>query len=809
MPEQLSIFTAAQISAALGVKRQSVQARLAVCAPSGTVIVRGVAVDAWTVNSLPGAMRADLDAVAHRGTWRNAEAMLLNPAKPWEPSIPLAQVAAHCLERAAKLQRALLPALTTHANDPAMSAAEFERLGVGDYAREFGHAISARHWRNLHRRTIERDGGREDWARLELYLDENPARKPEARPMPAVATAAKFEDLRQVIAAFNNPASPSEENQAYLWLRSFEAYEDCLAKGDTARHAKRGLLDFLFKFAPFLAASANALRVAFEYKYAKWLACDRDAKALRDARKDRPAAAKPELLKEDRDKIIGHAVINCGGRLSQAWRELTRDGQLSENVLGRYTATPASKSYVPHSVRSAVKSEVAMLEDIHHGPKQTKLLGASIRRDWSGVHAGDWWQADDITLPVYFWVLDAREKCGYRLTRGQCLLFIDLRTTRILHFVLIPEKQYNARAIRSCITKLCDTYGLPRHGFYFERGIWQSSRLLKGDSQAGSADWSETELGLRELGLKFTHAQQAKSKPVERVIGAIQNLMEGELGYCGRNEMVEKFEALQRAKLDVVTGNVAPWEKFLSFEQWTERLVEICEVYNADKQDGEMTGGLSPNEAFEQFQDRSNPQTRLDARCRFLLSDHKSPVTVSKNGIRLQFGNQVFIYRNEDTGRLIGQKVLAWFNPETPEILTVTDMNRRSPFTVERAIDVPAMDATASEMAAAQASVNAHNAYAKERYRTLRPLFAPQFRRNLVSPEIASLGREMTRQQKAASESRQANQSLAARVRRKAQQLGMPLNLVSERPEISDEGMDMMQEGERLHKLSQTQTPHD
>ncbi len=119
------------------------------------------------------------------------------------------------------------------------------------------------------------------------------------------------------------------------------------------------------------------------------------------------------------------------------------------------------------------------------------------------------------------------------------------------------------------------------------------------------------------------------------------------------------------------------------------------------------------------------------------------------------------------------------------------------------------MDATPEQMAAAQASVNAHNAYAKERYRTLRPLFAPQFRRNLVDPATASLGREMTRQQAAAAESRLANQSLAAKVRRKAQQLGMPLNLVAERPEISDEGMDMMQEGLRLHKLSQTQTPHE
>ncbi len=41
------------------------------------------------------------------------------------------------------------------------------------------------------------------------------------------------------------------------------------------------------------------------------------------------------------------------------------------------------------------------------------------------------------------------------------------------------------------------------------------------------------------------------------------------------------------------------------------------------------------------------------------------------------------------------QTVLAWFNPEVPENLTVTDMNRENAFSVDRSPRVPAMDAPA------------------------------------------------------------------------------------------------------------------
>ena len=61
--------------------------------------------------------------------------------------------------------------------------------------------------------------------------------------------------------------------------------------------------------------------------------------------------------------------------------------------------------------------------------------------------------------------------------RGQFLPMIDVRSLRVLGFGLRPEKSYNAAMIRTLITWVCDEHGLPRKGFYFERGIFGPARV--------------------------------------------------------------------------------------------------------------------------------------------------------------------------------------------------------------------------------------------------------------------------------------------------------------------------------------------
>jgi hypothetical protein len=396
----------------------------------------------------------------------------------------------------------------------------------------------------------------------------------------------------------------------------------------------------------------------------------------------------------------------------------------------------------------------------------------------------DWLCADDATLEVYFYVPDG--KGWFTLTRGQLLLMIDVRSTRILGYALLPEKSYNARAIRTLITKTCDEHGLPRKGFYFESGIWKSSRLLKGNKNDTPFSWSEAELGLRALGLKFMHSRLPRSKPVERVLGALQDLMDGEPGFVGGNEMKEKFERVQRHKLDVDARKEHPSEHFYDLDRWTAKLDELCERYNADRQDGKMTGGFSPNDAFDKFTRADDPPIKLPAGCRYLLSHHKRPVKVTSNGITLRFGKQVFNYRDEQTGKLRGQTVLAWFNPETPEVLSVTDLNRENPICIERTEEVPAMDAPAELLAQEMGKINAHLSYARTRYRILKARFSVPFRRTIADTNTVLLGVEMSQQQNRTLAARDEQQKLQTKARKVLSGIGMTTNGRPLRPDQVD-----------------------
>ena len=800
-------YTAAQIAAALGKSKRAVLAALQSVPVTSQVIVSGNPASAWALAVLPTAMREALRARVKAGGYRDESHLLTTPAKAaWPPSgFPkLSEIAQSGLDKAIKLQRALARVLALQ-TDLARPSAELEQIGLEDYRREFGFTITARALRALVKRTLERDGGAENLSRLELYLDERPARKAPLPSAPRPGDEVEFRELRDVLATFKQAATPTAGELRYLWLRAFELYEDRVAGGKPAKRTQRALVRFLFAVLPSLACHEAALRKTFKRKLARWQAGERKPEALADRRADNSGFHRaPELAAEDRDALIAHAVLNCDGRVSQAWRELNRRNALSEDLSGHYQSNPASKSYCPEHIREAVKYEVGMMADIHHGPRQDKLNGAHILRDWSSVAPLDWICGDDATLEVYFYTEDGRG--GFTLMRGQFLVFICARTLRVLGFALLPERNYNARVIKTAIVKICDEHGLPREGFYFERGIWKNSRILKGDPNADPISWPEAELGLISLGLKFRHSNLPRSKPVERVIGALQDLMEGEPGYVGPDEMHEKFERTQRAKLRVERGEIHPSEHFRNLDEWVARLEEICAQYNATEQDGKMTGGLSPDAAFEKFSPRNDPPVKLPAGCRYLLAHHKRPVRVTSNGITLRFGKQVYNYRNEQTGRLRGQEVLAWFNPELPEILSVTDMNRENPFCVERTQEVPAMDAPAELLEQEFKRIGDHMSYARVRYRTLKSKFATPFRRAIVDAETAELGKAITAGQARITEQRDQEQKQQTRLNKLATALGTRVSVRPRRLEKVEDGLEWEAQ---LRRELQQETPHE
>ena len=638
---------------------------------------------------------------------------------------------------------------------------------VPKFREEFGYSIHERHWRRIFQRTIARDAGHHQWERLDLYLDEPRPRKSEQSVRIDVKPAEAV--LLGYSSKISDVGDPTPKEKALFWQVSFEQMHQLVEAGVTECRARKAVRQILWKCGVKMAKNEVSLAQLWRTYEAKWREAQGALTVLVDKRSSNSGNYRsPELPQRDIDQVIARAVRR-GGRISQAWREVLAEGRLSKQITAYYDGLqPASKSYVPRRIREAARHDVRLLKDMHHGSRRARLNEAYVSRSWDDVAAGDWFQADDVTFNAYYYA--PNEKGGTTLMRGQVLLMIDLRSTRILGFAMLDRRNYNAQAIRTLITRVCESFGLPRRGFYFERGIWEKSRLLVGDRNAEAMSWTESEAGLRELGLIFKHAVLPRAKPIERVIGEIQNLLDGTPGDAGRREATAGFERLQKKKRLVEAGKLPASDFFLSHSQMEGAIAEACKTYNEARNDGKMTGGLTSEKAWEHYQ--STPLVRLPQEARYLLAHHKRPLTVGRNGISLRFGKESFVYRNAETGRLRGQRVLAWFNPDMPELLAVTDMDRENCFTVERAQEVPAMDATPEALEEELSRVDAHNAYARHRYRILSSKIDVPFRVTFVDRPTVELGQEIEGQAQQAKRAQSDRRTRTKKIRSDLTKLG-------------------------------------
>ena len=192
------------------------------------------------------------------------------------PTWRLSDLSETAIQRASQLREVMLPTLT-HIG----TATAREEAAVAHYRRVFGHSISRRHWRRLFRRTINRDGGAENWARLEIYLDENPARRPEFRKRP-LCTPVSLQPLQELIASFENPAAPTQLEKDYLWIYSFEHFEREVERSGKPKAVKHSLIKFLWGNASFLGRSVKGVGLQFNRKRERWIAGSRIPAAIAD-----------------------------------------------------------------------------------------------------------------------------------------------------------------------------------------------------------------------------------------------------------------------------------------------------------------------------------------------------------------------------------------------------------------------------------------------------------------------------------------------------------------------------------------------
>ena len=773
-------YTVAEIASALGMKRQAVQWHLRSIQACETRLLNGIECGAWRWSAFPQQLRSRLEAAAAQRGCRNGETLLTTPPAAWPPKDypALHLVADSEIDRAGKLRQALMPSLVAqHVCE--IPAAEFEARGVAEFARVFGRTITARHWRSLFKRTLERDAGAENFGRVELYLPDRPAVK--ARMIES-SIVADFAEIRDCISAFRDPGAPSEIEQRAVWTLAFENYGRLIAQGMLSKRAARLLRNFLFAKAAFLAPSRDALLKGFNRKLQLWTESKCDAKALQDRRAGN--GERFDFPEADKDLLIHRAVFYYLGDIAPAWRSCLRDG-FSEATRQRYAGNASDKSHVPDKVMDLVQAEVEILTVIHRGPRAFDSIKGFGSRNYDGIASLQCIQGDDFTLNTYFYVPDG--KGWFNLTRGQVILFICFRTLRILGWALEPRKSYSSLTIRSLCTHIFGEFGVPEI-LYFERGIWKSSDLLKGKRDPFS--FVEISQGLREFGVKFIHAKRARSKTIERVGGLFQDIAEAEPGYCGRDERRDAPESLRKQMAEVETRKAHPSEYFYSLDQWNRRIGDLVREYNSSPQQGKILAGLSPDAGFEQHMDHTNPPMQFGPQLRYLLAHDRRRVHVTLNGITIQIGKRKFNYKGREIAHLVGRDALAWFDPENSELLTVTDLDRRNPICVSLCQEPGALDVVlhpdSMVTAQEQRRIEDQASHMKTRFNVIKAKFPLPARKALADAQTIELGKEIEQQR----EIRTDHQNTLNRVRRKAGASGAAIPQQPKRIERVQDGMD-------------------
>jgi hypothetical protein len=712
------LYTISQIARGTGITRSAVHAGLARIGAAGQEAGDSrPAASVWRFDALPLDWQLEITRRGVKRGFANGEDFLSKLPEPWKCPLPWDQVPEKQRDKAVKLQKALARALAMRGNGSA-AAAQGEQAGLEDFKAEFSYPVSGRHWRRLFHRTIERDAGEENWQRLEIYLDGRAFAAPSAK-REAVRNEFRHRELDEVIAALENRQQPTLADREYLWNDVFHHYEreteqlaDSLEGSRERRLFKASLAHYLFKAFPerTLCATEASLRRRFDEKLDSWRQKGRTPEALEDRRPLKSGKFRkvefPKDLKAIRDRAILH-----DGNIALAYRLLHEEGKLSKEFCEFYPFdVRTAKSEVPAAVRAAVAPLVEMCLPLRRGPWQARMRGPYIPRDWSAVKPGDWFCADDVTWNHYFKVRLADGR--WQITRGECLLITDLRTGYPLEFLLIPGK-YNGEHVRNLVLRVHDRVGLPRCGFYFEKGVW-ASRLVTGDNRQGTpVHWREAENGLCSQGmnLEVRHATTPRAKPIEGLLRILQERMRCIPGFVGFNEREYDAERMQALIDRAHRGDEAALGHFPTMAVWRDQVSAVLSDFAQDTQNGKMVEALSPAAAWA-AEIRQRPLKQLTIEARYKVSTHQKIVTVRQEGIVLTIRGNRLLYYNEHTGPLIGQEVSARYNLEMPELLTVCDMKRQNYFSVGR-IELPAVSATKEQFEEVNRVRKGHMAHAK------------------------------------------------------------------------------------------------
>ena len=480
---------------------------------------------------MPGPLIGRLQRLAKRRGYPTVGEMFAGGFKAWTPPIPLSEISAESLTAAEKLKRALLPSLRRRF---VTTQADFEHDGVADYEKAFDRKISTRHFRELIKRTVERDGSRENWERIELYLAAKPARKGADVELP--------EQFPVLVAAINAGATSDK-----IWDKVFGIEAQMVNAGQPLARVQRQLRACIAERAPSLAPSADGLLKAYNRRRERW-----QSKEAFDKRAEMNGADSGELTKQIKSLpwflpaaeffyLITNRTKDSGSvpeairrvislpNLPAGWtdtikrRFLKKVGlkkiipacpdDLRETILARQKA---GQPLVPASISNAILWKVRHTVEAYRRPHEAELNNLQcpgtmmmVRRRGCEPHfarAGDIIEADDgsINFPVCIpWTspnggLITDTPCsanfGVIVGRFQWLRTMDVATRYRPGWVFVARSRGGFRG-PDVLTLL--------HGLTVQHGAWETYRFERGTFKS--------DLVKRAIGLLGSHLHTVKS----------------------------------------------------------------------------------------------------------------------------------------------------------------------------------------------------------------------------------------------------------------------------------------------------------
>lgn len=380
-----------------------------------------------------------------------------------------------------------------------------------------------------------------------------------------------------------------------------------------------------------------------------------------------------EQILQGRASAIEHGNARRGDAKAQlniasAFRDLAGSPTIGGDARRWLHGAYASKSYVPPSVRDALRTPELATKLIQIGPKAMKLDGPFTECTYDQVPAGHTFTADDMTANAYVWCEWPNDE-GFLLIRPQILAVCDVGSQCWLNFraVMRPKGQYNKDDVWGLIGDTLDEFGVFKQAV-LEGGTWQSSQVI---GQKTTLDDDTRFGGLRSLGVKVIHTRSPRGKIIEQMFNVLQHAADNVPGFCGRMEMKDCPEVTKKNKALVTAGHAHPRQFFLHISQYNEHLKKVMNELNHTRNDGKVLRGEAPVDKWTADIAQS-PLALMPDSAKWLYRSAFRVVEVTRNGIRIGVGSgRNMIHHTWSNPEALeqwrGRKVIVFWNDSNPE----------------------------------------------------------------------------------------------------------------------------------------------